>query len=104
MRKTEKTMKTTSDIAANENQPMTKEHAEPPHQNETGFIGSLRFRYGLVLAVFLALGGYFLWQEHEVHIVGYLPLILALGACLGMHFFMHGAHGGHGGGHKGDKE
>ena len=61
-----------------------------------GFLGSLRFRYGLGLLVFLAIAGFFLWQEHEAHILGYLPLLLLLGACVGMHFFMHGGHGGHG--------
>lgn len=79
-------------------------HKEMPQQNETGFFGSLRFRYGLIFAAFLAIGAYFLWQEHEAHIIGYLPLILVLVLCGGMHFFMHGAHGGHGGGHKDDKE
>jgi hypothetical protein len=29
--------------------------------------------------------------------LGYLPLVLFLGVCVGMHFFMHGGHGGHGG-------
>jgi hypothetical protein len=29
--------------------------------------------------------------------LGYLPLVLLLGVCGGMHFFMHGGHGGHGG-------
>ena len=57
------------------------------------FFNSLRFRYGLGLAIFLAIGGFFLWQEHEAHILGYLPLILVLGVCGGMHFFMHGGHG-----------
>ena len=71
-----------------------------PEMNEPGFLGSLRFRYGLGLLVFLAAAGFFLWEEHEAHILGYLPLTLILGACLGMHFFMHGGHGGHGGGHK----
>lgn len=60
---------------------------------EQGFFSSLRFRYGLGLAVFLGLAGYFLWEEHEAHILGYLPLFLVLGACLGMHFLMHGGHG-----------
>ena len=55
-------------------------------------------RSGLVLIGFLAIAGYFLWQEHAAHILGYLPLILVLGLCVGMHFFMHGGHGGHGGG------
>jgi hypothetical protein len=68
--------------------------------NGAGFLGSLRFRYGLVLIGFLAVAGYFLWQEHEAHILSALPIVLVLGLCLGMHFFMHGGHGGgHGGGH-----
>lgn len=62
---------------------------------KSGFFASLRFRYGLGLLVFLLIGGYFLWEEHEAHILGYLPLILIMGACVGMHFFMHGGHGGH---------
>ena len=65
--------------------------------NGPGFFASLRFRYGLALLVFLAIAGFFLWEEHEAHILGYLPLILFLGVCVGMHFFMHGGHGGHGG-------
>ena len=56
--------------------------------NHPPFFRSLRFRYG----------GYFLWAEHQAHIIGYLPLILILGLCGGMHFFMHGGHGGHGNG------
>ena len=70
-----------------------------PELEKTGFFGSLRFKYGLGLLVFLAIAGFFLWQEHEAHILGALPLVLILGACLGMHFFMHG---GHGGDHKND--
>ncbi len=62
--------------------------------DNSGFFASLRFRYGLGLLVFLLIGGYFLWEEHKAHILGYLPLILILGACAGMHFFMHGGHGG----------
>ena len=78
-----------------------------PGTHESGFFGSLRFRYGLGLLVFLSVAGFFLWEEHEAHIVGYAPLILILGACVGMHFFMHGGHGGghgprHDGSGKGD--
>ena len=75
-----------------------------PATNEHGFFESLRFRYGLALIGSLAIAGFFLWEEHEAHILGYLPLILLLGMCLVMHFFMHGGHGGHGsdkGSHKG---
>lgn len=55
-------------------------------------------RSGLVLVSFLAVAGYFLWAEHQAHIQAYLPLILILSVCVGMHFFMHGGHGGHDGG------
>ncbi len=71
-----------------------------PETPEPGFFSSLRFRYGLGLLVFLTIAGFFLWEEHEAHILGYLPLILLLGMCLGMHSFMHGGHGrGHGSQH-----
>lgn len=52
--------------------------------------------------VFLAIGAYFLWTEHQAHVIEYLPLALVV-ACIGMHFFMHGSHGGHGR-HDGSKE
>lgn len=51
----------------------------------------------LPLAVFLAIAGYFLWTEHQAHVIQFLPWILVLG-CVGMHFFMHGGHG-HGSDH-----
>ncbi len=104
MQKREKNMIAKTDKAAFEQGPAPGQHKIRPQKNDTGFFGSLRFRYGLILAAFLALGAYFLWQEHEAHIIGYLPLILVLVFCGGMHFFMHGAHGGHGGGHGEDKE
>jgi len=65
-------------------------------ESKPTFIRSLRFRYGLALLVFLGVAGFLLWEEHQAHILGNLPLILILGACVGMHFFMHG--GGHDGG------
>ncbi len=64
-----------------------------PEQNLRGNPGSLRVRYGLTLLVFLAVAGFLLWEEHQAHILGSLPLLLLLGACVGMHFFMHGGHG-----------
>lgn len=67
--------------------------AEPEHR---GFRDFLFSRSGMVLLGFLAVAGFFLWEEHAAHILGYLPLLLLLGACVGMHFFMHGGHGGHG--------
>jgi hypothetical protein len=53
---------------------------------------------GFALGVFLAVAGIVLWAEHRAHILGALPLLLLLAACLGMHFFMHRGHGGHRGG------
>jgi hypothetical protein len=47
---------------------------------------------------FLVVAGYYLWAEQDAHILAYLPLIVILGLCLGMHFLMHGGHGG-GSGH-----
>jgi len=43
-----------------------------------------------------AVAVYFLWEEHDSHILGALFWLLLL-ACPAIHFFMHGKHG-HGGG------
>ena len=51
--------------------------------------------YKLPFLVFLAIGAFFLWTEHQAHVIEYLPFAL-LFTCVGMHFFMHGSHGGHG--------
>jgi hypothetical protein len=55
----------------------------------------LRTPGGLVLIGFLAIAGFFLWQEHRAHLLGFLPYLLLL-ACPLMHVFMHHGHGGHG--------
>lgn len=50
---------------------------------------------GIALVVFLVLGGYFLWAEHEAHVVlaaSYWPWLL-LALCPLLHIFMHGGHG-----------
>ena len=71
--------------------------AEHEHSSFRDFLVS---RLGLALAGFLAIAGYFLWEEHTAQIlVGFLPLILYFGVCVGMHFFMHGGHGGDHGSH-----
>jgi hypothetical protein len=61
-------------------------------------------RSGLVTLGFLAVAGYFLWTEHQAHVIAALPWLL-VGGCLIMHLFMHGGHGGghsHGNGGEGD--
>lgn len=42
--------------------------------------------------VFLAIGAFFLWEEHRAHLLGALPYLLLL-ACPLMHLFMHHGHG-----------
>ena len=55
---------------------------------------------GLVLLGFLAVAGYFLWSEHQAHMIAALPWLL-VGGCLLMHLFMHRGHVGHRAGHGG---
>lgn len=49
-------------------------------------------RTGLALIAFLGVAGYFLWTEHQAHVITALPFLL-LGGCIVMHLFMHGGHG-----------
>ena len=51
--------------------------------------------------VFIAAGGYFLWTEHQAHILIALPYLILL-LCPLMHIFMHRHHGSHGNGTKTD--
>jgi hypothetical protein len=46
------------------------------------------------LCIFLAIAGFFLWEEHRAHVLGILPDLL-LAACPVVHFFMHRGHGHH---------
>lgn len=48
-------------------------------------------RNKVTFAVFLGIGAYFLWTEHEAHVIEFLPWALIL-ACVGMHVFMHRGH------------
>ena len=57
-----------------------------------------RNRSNLALVAFLGIGGYFLWTEHQAHVIAALPWVLIIG-CLVMHLFMHGGHGHGGSGH-----
>lgn len=70
----------------NEKQPLSRTAADRP-----------AIWLGSVLLAAIAL--FFLWGEHRVHILGWLPWLLLL-ACLLIHRFMHRGHGhgGHGGG------
>ncbi len=49
-------------------------------------------RPNLVLLAFLAIAAFFLFTEHQAHVLGVLPWLL-LAACPLMHLFMdHGQH------------
>ena len=65
----------------------------PENQSQNGsWFGSRR---SIVLLVFMAVIGFFLFTEHRAHLFGILPYLLLL-ACPFMHFFMHGGHSKHG--------
>ncbi len=42
--------------------------------------------------LFAGIAVFFLWEEHEAHILGALPWLLVL-ACPLIHLLMHGRHG-----------
>ena len=51
-----------------------------------------RSRYAIGLVVIDTVAGYFLLQEHLVHVAAALPYLFVL-ACPLMHVFMHRGHG-----------
>ncbi|PAU80337.1 hypothetical protein CK501_07750 [Halovibrio salipaludis] len=61
-------------------------------------------RFWPVLAVFLGIALFLLWEEHQAHIIGALPWVLILVLCPLMHLFMHGGHGRHGRHNDSDRE
>ena len=67
------------------------------HKGQDG--GFFRSPTGYVFIAFIAIGGYFLWTEHQAHLSSILPFLILL-LCPLMHFF-HG-HGNHGQG-RGDE-
>ncbi len=56
----------------------------------------------LAFLAFVAAGGYFLWTEHQAHLLAALPYLILL-LCPLMHVFMHGGHGSHGNHRKDDE-
>lgn len=55
---------------------------------------------GPAVGLAVAVGGYYAWTRHQVHVVEALPYLL-LGGCMLMHLFMHR---GHGHGHAGESD
>ena len=48
----------------------------------------------IVIVIFAVGGGYYLWMQHQAHVLQYLPFAFFL-LCPLLHIF--GGHGGHGG-------
>jgi hypothetical protein len=48
----------------------------------------------LAFLAFIVAGGYFLWTEHQAHLLAALPYLILL-LCPLMHIFMHRNHDGH---------
>lgn len=71
------------------------------HQHEDDESTERKFlrKYRFVLIGFLLVTAYFLWTEHQAHVIAFLPFLL-LAACPLMHLFMHGGHGHHHGSSK----
>ena len=46
----------------------------------------------IALALFVIVVGFFLWTEHQAHLLGALPYLILL-LCPLAHFFMHKGHG-----------
>lgn len=52
------------------------------------------WRFWPVLLVFAAIALFFLWEEHQAHLLGALPYLIFL-LCPLLHVFMHRGHGKH---------
>ena len=48
--------------------------------------------YWLGVCLFTAVALFFLWEEHQAHIMGALPYVLLM-LCPAMHLLMHRGHG-----------
>jgi len=46
----------------------------------------------MALVLLVMIGGFFLWTQHQAHVMGALPYLILL-LCPLMHFFMHRGHG-----------
>jgi len=66
-------------------------------EKNSGSDSWLRSRSGLAFLGFLAVAGFFLWEEHKAHLLGVLPYVLLM-LCPLLHLF-HGGHGGQGHNH-----
>lgn len=63
-----------------------------PHAPDSAARANGARRFWLVLLVFSAVALFFLWEEHQAHLLGALPYLIFL-LCPLLHLFMHHGHG-----------
>ena len=62
------------------------------HHPDSHEEASSNSRFKWILMSFIVVAAFFLFTEHQAHILGALPYLILL-ACPLMHFFMHRGHG-----------
>ncbi len=62
-----------------------------------------RVPWWLIALGFVAIAVFFMWEEHQAHILGALPYLI-FAACPLMHLVMHRGHHGHGHHGSGDRD
>lgn len=63
-----------------------------PHSPDSTRPANGTRRFWPVLLVFSAVALFFLWEEHQAHLLGALPYLIFL-LCPLLHLFMHHGHG-----------
>jgi L-asparagine transporter-like permease len=62
------------------------------HRRETRKLKNFAFGERIALALFVVVVGFFLWTEHQAHVLSVLPYLILL-LCPLFHLFMHKGHG-----------
>jgi hypothetical protein len=63
-----------------------------PHDPRHAPAASNPWRFWPALLLFAAIALFFLWEEHQAHLLGALPYLILL-LCPLLHLFMHHGHG-----------
>jgi len=63
-----------------------------PHDPQHAPAASNPWRFWPVLLLFAAIALFFLWEEHQAHLLVALPYLIVL-LCPLLHLFMHRGHG-----------
>jgi hypothetical protein len=63
-----------------------------PHNPRHASAAGNPWRFWPALLLFAAIALFFLWEEHQAHLLGVLPYLILL-LCPLLHLFMHHGHG-----------